>query len=150
MEIIFTDGSDERFARLCRELDGDLNDAVGGEKQRAHYNQYNLRDDIRDVALALEDGTAVACGSFKRYSEGVAEVKRVYTQTEYRGRGYARAVMQALEERARAQGYAKLILETGRVLTAAMGMYATLGFRVIDNYGPYANMPDSVCMEKAL
>ncbi len=150
MEIVFTDGRDERFAALCAELDAHLNDLVGGEKQRAQYAQYNTLESIRDAALVLEDGQAVACGAFKRYEPGTAEIKRVYTKPAYRGRGYARALMAALERRARAQGYTRLILETGDRLENAKAIYARLGFRRIPNYGQYRCMADSVCMEKLL
>lgn len=150
MTIIFTDGADERFVGLCRELDDYLNFAAGGEKNREQYLQYNTLESIRDAALLLEDGKAVACGSFKRYAPGVAEIKRVFTRQSARGRGCGRAVMNALEERAREQGYEKLILETGRTHLAAVGLYRSLGFEFIENYGQYARMPESVCLEKTL
>lgn len=74
MELIYTDGKDERFINLCRELDDLLNEIVGGEKQRDKYNQYNTLADIHDVILVIEDGQVVGCGSFKSYHENVAEV----------------------------------------------------------------------------
>ncbi len=150
METVFTDGLDTRFTALCLELDGYLNGMVGGETQREHYAQYNTTETIADVVLLLEDGQAVACGGFKPYGEGTAEIKRVFTKPAYRGRGYARAVMAALEERARSQGYARLILETGRMLAPAVRLYTQLGYRVIPNYGQYCCMLESVCMEKLL
>lgn len=61
-----------------------------------------------------------------------------------------KAIMRALERRALDKGYKKLILETGILLKEAMGLYTAAGFHVIENYGPYINMPESVCMEKAL
>jgi Acetyltransferase (GNAT) family. len=84
MELIHTDGKDERFINLCRELDDFLNEIVGGKKQRDKYNQYNILADIHDVILVIEDGQAVGCGSFKRYNENVAEIKWVFVKKEYR------------------------------------------------------------------
>lgn len=150
MELIFTDGSDKRFEDLCRELDDHLNEAVGGEKQRSQYNQYNKLDAIRDVVLLVDNGQAVGCGSFKRYDGRTAEIKRVFVKNEYRGKGLAKAIMGALEERARENGYSKLILETGKVLKAAIGLYAAIGYEIIENYGQYADMPESVCMAKTI
>lgn len=150
MEILFTDGKDERFAELCHELDEYLNWVVGSEKQRSQYTQYNTLEDIHDVALIMEDGKAVACGSFKKYGPGTAEIKRVFTKADYRNRGYGKSIMKALEKQALSRGYSKLILETGFLLKGAMKMYTALGFKVIKNYGQYINMPESVCMEKAL
>lgn len=78
------------------------------------------------------------------------KVKRVFVRAEYRGRGLGRQLLQALETWARQKGYAYLILESGEPLTAAMRLYRSMGYEVIPNYGPYAGMPESVCMEKKL
>lgn len=69
---------------------------------------------------------------------------------EYRRKGFAKFIMQALEQKARDNGYSKLILETGNVLRAAMQLYGDIGYEVIENYGQYADMPESVCMAKLL
>ena len=150
MELIFTDGNDKRFVDLCHELDEYLSYAVGGEKQRKQYTQYNTLENIHDVVLIIEDGKAVACGSFKEYNPNIAEIKRVFTQESFRNRGYSKSIMRALEERALNKGYKKLILETGYLLKGAMRLYTANGFHVIKNYGQYINMPESVCMEKEL
>lgn len=150
MEIVFTDGRDERFVSLCGELDANLNQLIGEDKQRAQYAQHNTTDDIHDVALILEDGRAVACGGFKAHAADAVEIKRVFAKPAYRGRGYGKAVMEALERRAAAKGYTRLVLETGCVLKSAMRLYESLGFRRIPNYGPYCCMTESVCMEKLL
>ncbi|MGX8709428.1 MAG: GNAT family N-acetyltransferase [bacterium] len=150
MEIIFTNGDDERFVNLCHKLDEHLNDVVGGEKQRKQYIQYNTLENIHDVVLIIEDGKAAACGGFKEYEPGTAEIKRVFTEKGCRNRGYGKSIMNALEERALNKGYTKLILETGFLLKEAIRMYTSIGFHVIKNYGQYINMPESVCMEKKL
>ena len=110
-----------------------FNEIVGGEKQRDKYNQYNTLADIHDVILVIEDGQAVGCGSFKRYNENVAEIKRVFVKKEYRRKGFAKFIMQALEQKARDNGYSKLILETGNALKAAMQLYGDIGYDVIEN-----------------
>jgi len=150
MELILTNGHDPRFAEMCRELDQYLNELVGGEAQRSHYNQYNTPAKVTDVLLLMDGKQAAACGGFKFYEAGTAEIKRVLTRPQYRGRGYARAVMAALEERAIAQGYTRLILETGRMMASAIGLYTAIGFRIIENYGQYKGMEQSVCLEKML
>jgi putative acetyltransferase len=150
MEMIFTNGRDPRFLAMCRELDTYLNDLVGGETQRSQYDQYNTPAKVTDVALLMDGDRAAACGGFKYYEAGTAEIKRVLTRPEYRKRGCARAVMDALETRAAAQGYSRLILETGRMMSPAIGLYTAIGFHRIENYGQYRDMPQSVCMEKLL
>ena len=146
--IQYANGNDQDFIRLCQMLDENLNELVGGEAQRKEYNQYNKLDQIHDVILIYDNDTPIACGAFKYYAEGVAEVKRVFVRKEFRGKGIARLLMQQLEDKAREQDYDSLILETGKPLEAAIGLYSALGYQVIDNYGQYKNMPLSICMMK--
>ncbi|MCH5344604.1 MAG: GNAT family N-acetyltransferase, partial [Acetatifactor sp.] len=47
-------------------------------------------------------------------------------------------------------GYQRMILETGELLAESCALYKKLGFQVIPNYGPYVNMPESLCMAKDL
>ena len=150
MELVFTDGRDARFQMLCQALDDYLDGVLGGEKQRSQYRQYNTLDRIHDVALILENGEAIACGGYKAFEPGVAEIKRVFALPEHRGLGYGKAIMVALEGRAVRQGYHALVLETGRLLRSARALYQALGYREIANYGQYAEMKDSVCYQKDL
>ena len=150
MEFCLTSGYDERFIAMCGELDDYLNALVGGETQRKHYVQYNTPEAVTDVVLLLENEQAIACGGFKPYDANTAEIKRVLTRPAHRGRGHARAVMAALEEHAAAKGYTRLILETGRLMAPAISLYTALGFQIIENYGQYRNLPDSVCFAKPI
>lgn len=150
MHIQITDGTDKRFQALCMALDEYLNEIVGGEKQREQYMKYNLLDDIHDVILILDDDRAVGCGSFKRYTDEIAEIKRVFVHKDYRGKKYGCVIMQNIEELAKKKGYKKLILETGEILVSAMKLYEHLGYQRIPNYGQYKYMQESICMEKLL
>lgn len=150
MNLITTNGTDKRFCDLCSQLDEALDEAVGGEKQRSQYVQYNQLDDIHDVVLACNHETTLGCGSFKRYDEQTAEIKRVFVKKEFRRNKVAVHIMKELERIAATKGYQRLILETGMPLKAAIKLYESLGYHVIPNYGQYANMDESVCMEKLL
>ena len=58
--------------------------------------------------------------------------------------------MEKLIEWASELQYKKIILETGELLAESCHVYRKAGFEVIPNYGPYVNMPESLCMEKKL
>lgn len=150
MEIIHTDGRNPDFIRLCRLLDENLDEIVGGAIQREKYVQYNQLDDIHDAVVIYIDGDAAAGGSYKHYADSVAEIKRVFVKKEYRGRGLSKVLMKELETKAGEAGYGTLILETGEPLNASLGLYKSIGFTVIENYGQYKEMPESICMEKVL
>ena len=150
MQIVITNGCDERFIMLCKKLDDYLNNMVGGEKQRQEYVQYNSLEEIHDVVLLLEEQAAVGCGSFKRYDDNTVEMKRVFVREEYRGRNFGQLIINELENIAKKEGYCKAILETGKPLARAFRLYQGLGYQVITNYGPYVYLNDSICMEKYL
>jgi GNAT superfamily N-acetyltransferase len=86
------------------------------------------------------DGRAIAGGGVKRLEEGVGEIKRMYVVPELRGRGYARALLGALEDLARDLGYARVRLDTGWEQPHARALYASAGYCEIDDYNgnPYA------------
>lgn len=148
MEYIETDGTNKDFILLCNMLDEDLNEIVGGEQQREQYIQYNTLENIRDVVLIYDGKLPIACASFKFYQDGVAEVKRVFLRKEYRGKEISKQLLSELERKAKKQGYTSFILETGRPLKAAVGLYLKIGFKIIENYGQYKDMTDSICMQK--
>jgi GNAT superfamily N-acetyltransferase len=150
MNYIFTDGTNDDFKNLCVLLDESLEEAVGATVQRAKYAPMNTLDKIRDAVVAYDGALPVACGGIRRYEDGVAEVKRVFVRQEYRGRGISKHLMALLEHRAQEQGYTSLILETNHLLIPAVKLYESLGYEVIENYGPYAAMPESLCMRKRI
>lgn len=150
MTFEHTNGRNKDFVELCHELDAYLNDIVGGEENRAEYIPYNSLDDIHDAFVVYDGEQAVGCAAIKRYDDESAEVKRVFIREEYRGQGISKRLMELSEQTAREQGYSSLILESGEILAEAMALYRRIGFQVIPNYGPYADMPESVCMKKKL
>ncbi len=144
----YTDGNDSRFIELCRQLDLFLTKMIGCEKQETQYAQYNTLADIHDVVLIMEGDEAVGCGAIKQYDAHTMEMKRVFVKDEYRHHGYGRIIIKALETLAKGKGFDKLILETGAPLIPAQKMYASCGFKPMNNYGQYECMGCSVCMCK--
>lgn len=90
------------------------------------------------LLLAYLDGELAGCGAVRPLGPGVAELKRMWTRPEHRGRGVARAVAEALLETARAAGRRTVRLDTLEWMTAARALYASLGFR---ERAPYYDNP---------
>lgn len=148
MNFVYTNGTNRDFISLCRLLDENLNEMLGGEEHQEQYAKYNTLGNIHDVVLIYDGEFPIACAGFKHYQAGTAEVKRVFLRKEYRGRGISKQLLFALEEKAKEKGYTSLVLETGRDLKSAMGLYRGIGFQIIENYGQYRDMEESVCMRK--
>ena len=81
---------------------------------------------------------AVAGGGFRRLEERVGEIKRMYVRPLHRGKGVARVLLGALEQRARASGYGAIRLDTGPRQPHAQRLYERCGYRAIGNYNASA------------
>ena len=107
---------------------------------------------LEDPAIAffvLRDGDApVGMGAVKRIAPDHGEIKSMHVLTETRGRGLSRQMLEALIAHARAEGLARLSLETGVQPTfiAARGLYARAGFVECPPFGEYRPDPNSVFM----
>jgi GNAT superfamily N-acetyltransferase len=79
-------------------------------------------------------GRPVCCGGVKRLDAAACELKRMYVVPHARGRGVARALLGALEDRAREMGFTIARLDTGPRQPAALHLYETAGYEPIANY----------------
>lgn len=138
----------EEFQELIDLLDHSLRERYP-DPQGFYAAKNRLAPDTLGVLLRF-DRAPVACGAIRPFSEGVFEVKRMFVRPEFRGRGLSRRVLDELERLARGMGGHRLILETGTRQTEALGLYRSSGFAPIPNYGEYAGITTSVCMEKSI
>lgn len=150
LRFVWVDGDHKDFAVLRQKLDEFLDDLVGDHIQRAVYDPYNQPDDIHDVLLVYDEKEPIACVSFKAFTPEQAELKRFYISPDYRTTGLSVDMLHRIESRARSQGFCDMILETGYQLEAATHLYEKEGYKIIQNYGPYIDLPESVCMKKRL
>lgn len=150
MRILRTDGRHPDFIELCRQLDQNLDEIVGGAINREKFVPFNQLDDIPDAVLIYTDDMPVAGGGLRRINASTAEIKRIFVAPQFRGRGLSKILMRELEERALRLRYDRLILETGYLLEASVGLYTSVGFTQIENYGPYVGMDESLCMGKEI
>jgi putative acetyltransferase len=148
IEIVRTDSAHPDFVALVRELDA-LLASMNGE-QHSFYHQFNSIDLIRHAVVAYLDGRAVSCGAIKEFAPDTMEVKRMFTQPAVRGRGAASAVLAELESWAGELGYSRCVLETGRRHVEAIGLYEKKGYLLIENYGQYVGVVNSVCYAREL
>jgi GNAT superfamily N-acetyltransferase len=132
------------IARLDRELRGTYGDTVEDT-----YAQHNLVDTETVVVAALDD-VPVGCGCFKAFDAETVELKRFFVDPDRRGAGIGRAVITTLEAWAKELGYRAAVLETGVEQARAIALYEGAGYARILNYGPYVDLPLSICMRKPL
>ena len=146
IRIIRTNSDNQDFIQLVKHLDADLAERDG--KDHSFYAQFNKIDKIKSVVLAYENDKPVGCGAIKEYASDTTEIKRMYIAPESRGKGIASRVLQELELWASELSYEKCILETGKKQPEAIGLYKKNGYKIIPNYGQYAEIENSLCFEK--
>jgi len=105
----------------------------------------------RGLFLVAEvDGVPAACGAWRAHGEGVAEIKRVYVEPDFRRRGLAQLVVAALERSAAAAGHRSVVLNSGMRQPEALALYARLGYVTVPGYGIYAGARDARFLGKDL
>lgn len=148
IEIIRTNSDDQDFIDLVKNLDADLAERDGND--HSFYVQFNKIDKIKYVVVAYENSKPMGCGAIKEYAPNTMEIKRMYTSPESRGKGIATKVLTELEIWATELSYEKCILETGKKQPEAIGLYKRNGYKLIPNYGQYAEIENSLCFEKVV
>ncbi|MEI5099449.1 GNAT family N-acetyltransferase [Streptomyces sp. PmtG] len=116
---------------------------------RPPHGLYLLAYDAMDTPVAT-GGWRVMDQNGEGYSDGDAEIKRMYVTPEARGLGLARRILAALEEDAREAGRARMVLETGTKQPEAIGLYTSSGYALCDRFGHYRFHDLSRCYAKPL
>ena len=96
------------------------------------------------------DGVAAGCGGVKLFGTTYGEIKRMYVRPPFRGRGFAKLMLNHLSCYARTHDITLLRLETGIHQHEAIGLYERMGFRRIPPFGDYKDDPLSLFYEKLL
>ena len=139
LEIIKVEAPTDDVRLLIGELDAELNAAYSAE-QRHGFNISRLFQPGISFFIARLDENPAGCGGVA-FTDGLAEVKRMYVRPPFRGRNVAQAILARLEREARAHGFNRLVLETGDAQTAALCFYQREGFARCEAFGEYAKMP---------
>lgn len=82
--------------------------------------------------VAYSGGEPVACGGLLRLDATRAEIKRLFVTAPARRRGIGSRVRVELERRAAEAGAVRIRLLTTSVLTEALAMYRSAGYRIVE------------------
>lgn len=108
--------------------------------------EYDEHDETATHFVAYDGDDPVGAARLREYEPGVGKVERVAVLESRREEGVGRAVMEAVEERARTSGLESLKLHSQ---TRAAGFYRSLGYERYGEEFEEAGIPH-VEMRKAL
>src|SRR5436305_130887 len=100
---------DEDFQNLVALLDQDL--LIRDGKEHSFYAQFNKIDAIKNVVVCYDDDIAIGCGAFKEFDNKSVEIKRMFVQENFRGKGIGGKILQELETWASEMNYSDAVLE---------------------------------------
>ena len=144
--------------KLNDEVQAEYHERYGDGGDATHLDPADFRPPQGLYLIAYDDSDRpVATGGWRSqdqsdegYSDGDAELKRMFVIREMRGLGLARRILATLEDDARAAGRTRMVLETGTEQPEAIALYVSSGYEPCPKFGYYRNSPSSRCYAKAL
>ena len=138
MEIVSVNASDAAVLALFSEPDDFMQEFLG--EDRNCYTRYSPAENIEKVWVAYEENTPIGCAAYRRKSDVMGEVKRLFVKKEYRGRGISKALLSEVKCHAKTEGCSKLFLDTRITLEPAVSLYRSFGFEITFQQGLYIQM----------
>lgn len=106
--------------------------------------------DDGEFLVGTLEGQIVAIGGFQPVESDAVEIRRMRVNPDLQRRGYATAVLNALEARASRRGFDRAVLLTSELLSAAVAFYRAADYRVVEREPhPEADL-DLIRFEKSL
>ncbi len=144
--ILRTNSDNKDFQELVKSLDTYL--AIVDGDDHSFYAQFNKIDSIKFAVVAYEHKKPIGCGAFKKFDRETVEIKRMFVRPENRGQAIGFKILGELEKWAVEENYRFAVLETGKKQREAIRLYQKSGYELIENYGQYKDVENSVCMQK--
>jgi GNAT superfamily N-acetyltransferase len=156
LRFVAVDQRDPLAAPLLAELAVEYSGRYGGTEQRVmkwlleEYPAEDFTPPDGALLIGLLDGQPVTGGAFRRFDDSRAELKRVWTDSRHRQRGFAKAIVAELEREIAARGYRRVYLTTGNRQPEAEALYLSSGYTRLASPLPTVGETYPVAFEKTL
>lgn len=133
VRFIAVDLDDPLAAPLLAELSVEYSGRYGGTpEQMMGWLRGKSADEFAPpgggLYIGVLDGMPVTGGAFTRFDADTAELKRIWTDSRFRKRGYGRVLLAHLECEIAARGYRRIYLTTGHLQPEAEALYDAAGY----------------------
>jgi GNAT superfamily N-acetyltransferase len=130
-----------------RQTDGPAGEGPWDEDLRSVRAMYLANGG--EFLVGVLDGDLIAMGALRRVSKTVGQIKRMCVHARFQRQGFGRALLAALEARARELGYRTLHLDTTTKQAPAQGLYESSGYQEVGR-GTYPSGQQMIVFEKQL
>lgn len=138
MDLVSMSAPNEQALQLFSDHDDFMIDFLSDDK--IYYSRYSENERLENIWLAYEGELPMGCIAFRKKTDEVGEVKRLFIRNEYRGEGISKLLLSTLVSYAKTQGCRKLYLDTRTELVPAVALYRSFGFDVIFQKDFYVQM----------
>jgi GNAT superfamily N-acetyltransferase len=169
MEVIIpvtTGGHYREFATMIREYVDWCRESYVGDDWLidAVFGHQSLEEELQNLSssyappsgrafLARSGDGMIGCIAYRRMTDTICEMKRLFVRKAGQGRGIGRRLCMASIDAARNDGYTLMRLDTlSLLMTEAIALYRSIGFRDCPAYNDYPDdlAPHIVFMELPL
>ena len=132
---LFEAADQDRVRRLI--LDG-MRDRWGDDYDEQRNSDVNdiqktyVQERDAEVNVIEEGDEVVAVGMLIPLEDGTGQLVRMAVDRDHRGRGYGKTLVRHLVAAAKRKGMTKVLVKTDTPWTDAAGLYASCGFRKVD------------------
>ncbi|MFQ4144584.1 GNAT family N-acetyltransferase [Chlorogloeopsis sp. ULAP02] len=107
---------------------------VNSYLQQDMVNLYQFMPPEGRLLLGEYDRKIAGCAGLRKVNTKTAELKRVYVKPEFRRKGIARCLVEAIIQEACQIGYTKIRLDAAPFVKEAQSLYRSLGFQDISPF----------------
>lgn len=82
------------------------------------------------IIVAVDDDNIIGSMAYKKINEDVAELKRVYIYSQYRGKGIAKELYSTIMNKIKENNYKKVLVETWEKFASGRAFYYKNNFKL--------------------
>ena len=122
------DFTDSCFAELGKKF----------EPEGRHYFYNNINESFEVFYCLVDQDMVAGTAALKKIDEKTVELKALYLQKDYRGKGLGSLLMSVAVNEAKTRGFKRIVLDSMLKYEEALKLYEKFGFEKIDRYNDNA------------
>lgn len=126
MKILQVSGDNKDFALLCKKLEEFQYNLLPILREK----DYSLTDNLEDIIgfILYDDNKPIGSIGFRKNSDDVCQIVRVFVDENYRGKGYSKLLFEKIENLVKDLGFKRAEIEAWCDAKVALKLYEKMGY----------------------